>query len=282
MSDHHARRAALLTSRYGAQPKPNNVIWNEVIEQQVAHKSVRTFLTDPLPDGAVETMVVAAQSASTSSALHQWSVVAVTDRALKQRLSDTIAATVPTDRIPWIEEAPVLLLWVADASRSATLTQEQGADAIVLEHLDSFLMASIDTALAAQNAALAAESIGLGVVFLGVMRNAAREVAEIIGLPPYSFVTFGMAVGHPDPARASAQRPRMPQAVVLHYNGYRQESHAEFLTGYEEIHREFREAQGMKPKTWQSSVFEATTSMAYMGGREKLRDTVIDRGFLLR
>jgi nitroreductase len=280
--DRYARRAALLNSRYDDQPKPENVIWNEVIEQQVAHKSVRTFLDDPLPDGALETMVVAAQSASTSSALHQWSVVAVTDKSLKQHLSNTIAATVPTNRIPWIEEAPALLLWVADASRSAALTQKQGSDPVVLEHLDSFLMASIDTALAAQNAALAAESIGLGVVFLGVMRNAATEVAKIIGLPPYSFVTFGMAVGRPDVARESAQRPRMPQPVVLHLNGYHQNRFREFLDGYEEAYRQFREAQNMTPKTWQGSVHEAATSMAYMGGREKLRDMVTEQGFHLR
>ena len=191
--DREAHHAALLAARYGDQPTPQHIHWNDVVERQITHKSVRTFLDQPLPDGALETMVVAAQSASTSSALHLWSLVAVTDPALKQKLSDVIAATVPTDRIPWIEEAPVLLLWVADASRSATLTQEQGADLVVLEHLDSFLMASIDTTLAAQNAALAAESMGLGIVFLGVMRNAAKAVAELLGLPPYTFVTFGLS-----------------------------------------------------------------------------------------
>ncbi|MCP1545756.1 nitroreductase family protein [Methylorubrum extorquens] len=105
----------------------------------------------------------------------------------------------------------------------------------------------IDTSLAAQNAALAAESIGLGVVFLGVMRNAAKEVAEIIGLPPYSFVTFGMAVGRPDPARTSSQRPRLPQAAVLHHNGYRQDSYRPLLEGYEAAYRHFREKHPGEP-----------------------------------
>jgi nitroreductase len=72
-------------------------------------------------------MVAAAQSASTSSALHQWSVVVVTDVGLKQRLSDNIARTVPTERIPWIEEAPAVLLSVAGLSRSAAITQAQGS-----------------------------------------------------------------------------------------------------------------------------------------------------------
>ena len=273
---------ALLEARYGNQPHPANLIWSPVVEQQLAHKSVRTFLDAPLPKGALETMVSAAQSASTSSALHLWSLVAITDRDMKQHLSDTIAATVPTDRIPWIEEAPVLLLWVADASKSADLTKEQAQQPAVLEYLDSFLMASIDTSLAAQNAALAAESIGLGIVFLGVMRNAAEAVAKIIGLPPYTFVTFGMAVGHPDPERASSPRPRMPQAAVLHHNGYQQDRYREHLEGYEAAYLQFRASQNMRPRTWQQSALASATSMDYLGGRENLREMVTRQGFMLR
>lgn len=272
----------LLQARYGDQDRPANILRNAVVEQQLAHRSVRTFLSEPLPDGALETMVAAAQSASTSSALHLWSLVAITDTALKQRLSDTIAATVPTTRIPWIEEAPVLLLWVADASKSAGIAQEHAQDPVVLEYLDSFMMASIDTSLAAQNAALAAESIGLGIVYLGVMRNAAKAVAEIIGLPPYTFVTFGMAVGRPDPERTSSPRPRMPQAAVLHYNGYQKNRYRACLDGYEDAYLRFRQAQDMKPRTWRESVQEAATSMAYMGGREHLLDMVAGQGFKLR
>ncbi len=114
MSEHDARRARLLDQRYGNQPKPGNIIWNDVIEAQLSHKSVRAFLPEQLPEGALETMVAAAQSAPTSSALHQWRVVAATDAELKQRLYDAIARTVLTERIPWIEEAPVVLLWIDD------------------------------------------------------------------------------------------------------------------------------------------------------------------------
>lgn len=279
LADHHA---ALLHQRYGDQPKPDNVIWNAVVEAQLAHKSVRTFLPEPLPNGSLETMVAAAQSASTSSALHQWSVVAVTDADLKQRISDTIARTVPTDRIPWIEEAPALLLWVADLSRSAAITRERGDEPVVLDYLDAFLMGAVDTALAAQNAALAAESIGLGVVFLGVLRNAAKEVAEIVGLPPHSFFIFGMAVGRPDPARQSAPRPRLPQSVMLHHDRYDRAGFRSALDGYEAAYTRFREEQGMRPKTWQDAVHESGTSLAYMSGRANLREVVGESGFKLR
>ena len=276
-------KAALLDQRYGTtQQKPDNIIWTPQVEAMLSHKSVRTFLPDALPDGALETMVAYAQSASNSSGFNQWSVVAVTDPGLKQTLSDTIARTVPTDRIPWIEEAPVLLLWVADLSRNAEITREQGSEPVVLEYLDSYLMASIDATLAAQNASLAAESMGLGIVYLGVMRNAAREVAEIINLPANSFATFGMAVGRPDTTRTSSIRPRPAQPVVLHHNSYQQGRYREYVDRYEEACLAFRTEQGMRPKTWRGAVHEGATSMSYMGGRENLRETVMARGFKLR
>lgn len=274
-------KADLLNQRYGQQQKPKNFHWTPEIVTMMSHRSVRAFLPKPLAEGVIETMVAAAQSASSSGALHQWSVIAVTDPALKQRLADTIAPTVPTDRIPWIEEAAAVLVWVADLSRSEAIVKEQGGDPVVLDYLDSFLMPSIDAALAAQNAAIAAESLGLGLVFLGVMRNAAKEISDMLNLPSRSFVTFGMAVGHPDTERPSAIRPRPALPVVLHENTYDREGYRDFLPAYEEAFFKFRTELGMKTKTWQNAVYAATTSMEYMGGREKLRETVIERGFKL-
>lgn len=283
MSTSQDKLATLLTERYGkSQQIPENIIATPQVEAMLSHKSVRAFLPDPLPEGALETMVAAAQSASSSSNLHQWSVVAITDRVLKQKISDTIARTVPTDHIPYLEEAPVLLLWIADLSRGAKITREKGEEPLVFDYLDSFLMASVDATLAAQNAALAAESMGLGIVFMGMIRNASREVAEIVNLPQHSFATFGMVVGKPDSSRTSSIRPRPEQAVVLHYNRYDQERYRNHIENYEKVFLDFRQAQSMKPKIWKDSVYQSATSLEYMGGREYLRETVQDRGFKLK
>ena len=278
-----AVQQSLLEARYGAaQQKPDNLIWTPQVEALMSHKSIRTFLPDSLPDGAIETMVAAAQSASNSSALNQWSLVAITDSVLKQRISDAVAHSVPVDRIPWIEEAPALLLWVADLSRGAELTQDAGKEAVTLDYLDAFLMASIDTALAAQNAAIAAESLGLGIVYLGVMRNISKALAEIINLPQHSFVAFGMAVGIPDASRTSRIRPRPAQPMVLHYNHNEQGRYRAYLDDYEAACQAFRTSQRMSSKSWAGAVVESATSMDYMGGRENLRSTVQMRGFKLK
>ncbi|MGR7213977.1 nitroreductase family protein [Klebsiella aerogenes] len=71
------QKEQLIAARYGEKDRPENIIWNKQIEGLLCHRSVRSFSPQPLPEYWFETLVAAAQSASTSSNLQQWSVVAV-------------------------------------------------------------------------------------------------------------------------------------------------------------------------------------------------------------
>ncbi|GAA3114751.1 NADPH-dependent oxidoreductase [Rhizobium viscosum] len=270
------RHAQILEERYGQGHEPKGIIWNAHIEHMMNHRSVRRFLPDGLPDGALETMVAAAQSASSSSNLHMWSVIAVTDPEVKSELY-----RVSGWGNPFIEDAPAFLLWVADQSRNNAISKAAGGSAIVHDYLDALVMATIDTALAAQNAALAAESLGLGVVYIGGMRNKSQEVADLLDLPGYSYVTFGMVVGYPAPEAQGRLRPRPSQDVVLHRDRY-EADRAERISHYEGPFKRFRQDLGMKEKSFAEAVGYSANDLLYMDGRENLRATVEARGFKLR
>jgi nitroreductase len=96
----------------------------------------------------------------------------------------------------------------------------QGAATDGIDYLESYTVGAVDTALAAQNAANAFEALGLGIVYIGGMRNHPEQVAAELGLPQDSFVVFGMCVGHPDPARPAEVKPRLAQPAVLHHERY--------------------------------------------------------------
>lgn len=272
---------ALLQLRYGAQTKPSPLLWNAQIEALLQHRSVRDYLSDPLPPGALESMVAAAQSASTSSNLHQWSVVAVSDPQLKAQVAD-LASGKDKQANGFIKQAPLVLLWVADLSRNHRISCEAGASTLVHDYLDAFVMATVDAALAAQNAVVAAESMGLGVVYIGAMRNQAQALAELIQLPPRSFVSFGLVVGRPAqrPDKPETVRPRPPQQVVLHHNRYDHAQSMRGLEAYEAEFHKFREGIGMGQWTWKDSVVYSN-QFQYMDGRENLRQAVVARGFKL-
>lgn len=250
--------------------------WPPALDALLAHRSVRSFTPGPLPPGTLELLVAAAQSASTSSNKQFWSVLAVEDAARKQRLATLCA------RQHWIAQAPLLLVWLADLSRMAAIGESRGTKLEGLDYLESFLVAAMDATLAAQTAAIAAEALGLGVVYIGAMRDRPLDVAAELGLPPRCFALFGMCVGHPDPAAAADVKPRLPQAAVLHRERYDPQAWVEPLRRYVEHNNAFRAEQGLPPVPWDEQIAGRVQDARALQGREHLRDALARLGFELR
>lgn len=257
--------AALLRGRYRRDDVPDVGALTPTIALQLAHRSVRRFRDEPVADEHVAAIVAAAQSAATSSNQQSWSVVAVADRERRGRL-----AHLAGDQ--WfIAAAPLFLVWVADLARAARLADAAGAGFDAGDYLDSTLVASIDAALAAQNAALAAESLGYGTVYVGAVRNRPREIAEELGLPARAFPVVGLAVGRPDPAEQAGVKPRLPQRAVLHHEQYDAATADSDVTAYDRTLGEYQLEYG-PAKGWTAGVIERWRSATGLHGRERLRE----------
>lgn len=214
--------------------------WNSQLLDLLSHRSVRAYLPDPLPEGTLDVLIAAAQSAATSSNLQTWSVVAVTDPARKERLS-VLAANQAH-----IRQCPLFLVWLADLARLRHTAQRLGLPEAGLDYLEMFVMAVVDAALAAQNAVVAAESLGLGTVYIGAMRNRPEEVAAELQLPRGVFAVFGLCLGYPDPARPAATKPRLPTRAVLQRETYAPlESQEPAIEEYDQTMRAFYQQQQM-------------------------------------
>lgn len=184
---------------------------NPTLDLMCAHGSVRAYKTDPLPDSTIETIVAAAQRASTSSNLQAYSAIAVTDAAKRERLAQLCGKQM------FIAQAPLFLAWCADLARLDRVCALRGYTQAT-EHVENFLIAALDVGITAQNAALAAESLGLGICYVGSIRNNPREVIELLGLPRLVFPVVGMTIGYPE--RAPTIRPRLPMDAILHRERY--------------------------------------------------------------
>lgn len=264
---HDTKAVGALTARYGvAQKAPPT--WNSVLEALMSHCSVRAYLPTALPEGTTELLVVAAQSAATSSNMQTWSVVAVEDQGRRDRLA------VMAGNQKHISQAPLFLLFLADLSRADRIGAAAGQAMAGTPYTESFMVALIDAALAAQNATVAAESMGLGTVYIGSMRNYPEKVATEIGLPPNCMVAFGLCVGMPDPAHPSAVKPRLPQSMILHHERYDAGHDAAGLAAYEATFTEFQKQEGLPPSGWVSRVIDRLGSVAGIGGRERMRDAL--------
>lgn len=246
------------------------------IEAILRHKSTRNFQSDPLPPNTLETLVAAGQSASTSSMLQTWSVVAVADQERKAKV-----ATLAGDQ-DFIREAPLFLVFCADLSRLTNMAQREGLPDKALAKMDMFLMASIDAALASQNVALAAEALGLGICYVGAARNNSRELCRLLGLPQRVIALFGMSIGKADPNFLTSIKPRLSQREVLHRECWDDAEQDKHIESYNETLGSFYEDEGKHGRgTWSrhSSEFIATEQL---DGREIIRDVIEERGFSLR
>lgn len=266
----------LLQARYGTNAVPPAGKLNELLRCLLAHRTVRAYLPDALPPGTLETLVAAAQSAASSSNLQLWSVIAVEDAGRKARLAQI------ANRQAHIEQAPLLLVWLADLSRADRMAAAQGRTLEGSDYLESFVVAALDAALAAQNAAAAAESMGLGTCYIGALRNDPERVAAELGLPPRAMAVFGLCVGREDPARPAEIKPRLPQPVVVFRERYSLQAEMEQVAIYDETLAAFSRDQGMGNVSWTDRVFARLGSSKGLYGRERMRSMMKALGFELR
>lgn len=250
--------------------------WNETLDTLLAHRSVRAYAPDAVPDGAIELAVAAAQSAATSSNLQPWSVVAVVDPARKARL----AALAGNQK--QMLQAPLFLLWIVDHHRLTRVGERIGTPAGALHYLESFLLGAVDTSLAAQNAVVALESIGLGTCYIGGIRNNPAEVAAELQLPPQSFALFGLTVGVPDPALPAAVKPRLPQEAVLFRETYGRADAPSAIAAYDRRLRSFQREQKMVERDWTDQASQRVRGAESLAGRDVLRDVLHTLGFRLK
>lgn len=270
----------LVTRRYGASV-PELVRHfqenNSVLETLFAHKSVRQYKEESLGPGTVELLAAAAQSAPSSSNLQAWSVVTLQDKAHKD------AAATLCGNQGFIRDAPLFLVFIADLARLYWVCEREGQSTEGLEFFEMFLLAALDASFVAQNVAVAAESLGLGICYIGAARNKPRELAELLHLPKHTIAVFGMTVGVPQDDLKTTVKPRLPQPGLLHYETYSEEHWDEEIQAYNRTMDKFYQEQGLENhQSWSKSSAKRVATADALTGRDVLRQIIEERGFKLR
>jgi len=241
------------------------------------HGSIRSYRTDPVSGEIIELIVAAAQHSSTSANLQMASVVAVTDRAKRKRIAELCGTSQQH-----INEAPVFLAWCADLNRLDRVCELRGYKQVT-EYVENFLMAVVDAAIASQTAALAAESLGLGICYIGSIRNNPTEIIALLELPRLVFPVMGMTIGWP--ATEPRPRPRLATSTVLYWETYNKDQD-EGLREYDRRTIETDRIQAsmsgkpneMEDRGW----LEQSARRVSKPNRTNLRHVLMDQGFYLQ
>lgn len=232
--------------------------------------SVRDYKPDPIPESWIAALLAAGQRAPTSSNIQACSIIMVREQAKKMRLAELAGNQ------KHIVDCPVFIALCADLTRTAHACLMH-QEAFQGQTLEIGLVASVDAALVGMAISLAAESLGLGSVMIGAMRNQPLEVAKLLELPPRCYVVFGMCLGFP--ASAPLPKPRLPWSAFVHQERYDESTREAALREYDmELGRYYR---GQGRPTLEQSWTRAIATAFSVARRKHLRQELQTLGFEL-
>lgn len=196
---------------------------NPTLDMILARRSLRAYLEKPLLQAEKDAILEAAMRAPTAGNMMLYSIIEVADQALKEKLVKTC------DNQPFIARSSFVLIFLADYQRWVDYFDYCGAEARCKElggqprkpQEGDFLLACADALIAAQTAALAAESLGIGSCYIGDIKENYETHQEMFNLPPYVFPAAMLCFGYPRPVKAPHRRtPRYDREFIVHHNTY--------------------------------------------------------------
>lgn len=210
-----------------------------VVETLLSHRTWRDF--DPaasIPPEHLHILLDCARQAPSWMNGQHYSIIRITDPALRAQL----VALQPNN--PQIGTCSEFWVWVADLYRASLASAAAGGSFAAVGTPDTLLTASVDVAMAAQNALTAAESLGYVTCPVGGLRLIAPELVTLLHLPRHTFPLFGLCIGKPSVTMRI--KPRLPQAAVVFENRYQPELQG-LLADYEQTLLDFNEPREKLP-----------------------------------
>lgn len=213
---------------------------NPTIELMQNHRVYREFdPTATVSDSELEAIIKSAQQAPSWQNGQHYSIINISDPALREKICHI------QPRNPQIAQCSVFLVFVIDGYRSRLASDAYAGSFMGFGDADTLFTLATDTALAAQNAILAAESLGYGTCPIGGLRMVANELIDLLNLPKYTYPVFGLCIGKP--AIAMRLKPRLPKQAVYFENTYQTEHLAQALAEYEQTILDFAEPREKLP-----------------------------------
>ncbi|MCP3868670.1 MAG: oxygen-insensitive NADPH nitroreductase [Gammaproteobacteria bacterium] len=244
---------------------------NQTIDILRSHRSIRKFTDRPVAQEVIDELVQAGQAAPTSSFIQACTLIQVNDPENRSKLAQYAGNQ------SYVVSAPVFLVFCADMQRHR-LACEMHDQQMLSGYTEQFVTATVDCALFAQNMMVGAESLGLGGVFIGGIRNQIDNVTRLLGLPDLVYPVFGFCIGYPD--QDPEIRPRLPLEVVLKQDRYDDAGDRARIDGYDQLVREYyaQRSGGGKNSAWSEQIADMLRKEA----RPHMLEYLQGRGFLLK
>lgn len=242
---------------------------NPTIELLKSHRSIRKFTDQPVSRELLEELIRAGQGAATSSHVQAYTVIHVRNAEKREKIAELAGGQ------SYVATCGAFLMFCADMKRPTEAAERTGAR-VVRGMTEQLLVASVDTALMAQNVAVAAESEGLGICYIGGVRNDPQAVSDLLGLPDHVYPVFGMCLGYP--AHQPDVKPRLPVEAILKEDSYSDDR--EQVEAFDATMHAYYQSRkgGNKESNWSSNL----TPLFDTKLRPHMREFLVKRGFEMK
>ena len=194
---------------------------NNIIQSLFDRKSTRQFEQRPISEEDKNLILYSALQAPTAGNQNLYTILDITDPELK------LALSVYCDNQPFIAQAPLALLFLADCRRWYDSYRHAGLEARPPMEGD-LLLAIADAVIAAQNTVVTAEALGIGSCYIGDILEQEEKVRKALDLDEYVFPAAFLVYGYPTQAQRDRQKPsRPPLSCIVQENRYRRLSEKE-------------------------------------------------------
>ena len=220
-----ANLTEILARRFGVAPADSDTLnGSSQIRRMAARGSVRAFADRPVPAALVEGLCAVALASPTKSDLQQRDIVIVRDPSVRARLNDLLGGQA------WVAGAPELLV-ICGNNRRQRQVHAWRQRPFVNDHLDAFVNAVGDAAIALGAFVTAAEAVGLGTCPVSAVRNRADAVSALLRLPDHVFPFAGLALGWP--ANEAEISLRLPLKATVHIDAFNDQDIADHVDAYD-------------------------------------------------
>lgn len=244
---------------------------SSVIDLLKSHRSIRKFTDQAIEPELFADLITAGQAAATSSFLQGSTVVKIKKAETRSAIAKLAGGQ------SYVESAAEFMIFCADLKRPGNYCAEY-EKSFEGDYTEHFIIATVDVALMAQSMVAAAESVGLGICYIGGIRNDPAQVSELLELPKGVYPVFGLCLGYPD--QDPEVKPRLPLSVILKEEVYNEVGDREAISEYDDHIREYYKTRtgGGHGISWTEQVSSLLSEKA----RPHMKDFLEGQGFKFR
>ena len=248
---------------------------NEVIKTMLDHRTTRSFVKGKeLPKEHLEQIIASSKQGSSWMNGQHYSII-VTTGETKQQIADLIRDKAPGNAAH-IQNSAAFLLYCLDYTNIKLVFDIEGREFDISNQYEPLIIGTLDVGIAMQNATLAAESLGYGIVYCGGVRGFGDKISELLNIPENALFLCGLSIGVKDEELSTEKvKPRLPDAANVGYNEF-PKSNVDVLKEYRQTMVDFAEARETKTWTKKFADFYAQPS-----GIEKVTKELLEKnGFV--